>query len=171
MSAQWVASQERCKGSFILARKWKWEWHHFKINVHIEQRPTDQRKKFAVTLTFAQYKWSFTTSCIACLTQSLSLESLGLSSATPWVYSCHVGVLGSPVFRFVFRVKNLVDGIRVNILVSVAGDGLGYRLLLGLPPRAEIGSRDPSLSLCNVNMFCLKQCSHEVWIPDPSPAM
>ena len=36
---------------------------------------------------------------------------------------------------------------------------------------AEMGSRDPSPSLCNVNMFCIKQCSHEVWIQYPSPAI
>ena len=35
--------------------------------------------------------------------------------------------------------------------------------LITLPdPYAEIGSRNPSLSLCNVNMFCIVQCSYRV---------
>ena len=33
----------------------------------------------------------------------------------------------------------------------------------------EIGSRDPSLSLCNVNIFCTVQYRHQVWNPSLYP--
>ena len=39
----------------------------------------------------------------------------------------------------------------------------------GLLSKTEIESRDLSLSLCNVNMFCIVQCSHQVWNSNPSP--
>ena len=46
-------------------------------------------------------------------------------------------------------------------LIYIAGDGLG----LGPLSYTEIESRDPSLNLWNVNMFCIVQCSHWVWNP------
>ena len=62
-------------------------------------------------------------------------------------------------------------------LIYIAGDGLGYGLRLGFLSYTEMGSRDPSPSLCNVNMLCIVQCSHQVWnsslsvYPSHSPAM
>ena len=46
-----------------------------------------------------------------------------------------------------------------------------------IPVLYTIGTRDQSLSLCNVNMFCTMQCSQWVWnvnlslYPSPSPAI
>ena len=64
-------------------------------------------------------------------------------------------------------------------LIYIAGDGLGYGcgLRFGFLSYIEIGSRDPSPSLCTVNMLCIVQYSHRVWNPSlsvyrsPSPAM
>ena len=56
-------------------------------------------------------------------------------------------------------------------------DGLGQKTQTQFLSFTEIGSRDPSPSLCNVNMFCIIQCSHLVrnpnlsLYPSPSPAM
>ena len=50
-------------------------------------------------------------------------------------------------------------------------DSFGFRSY------TETGRRDPSPSLCNVNMFCMVQHSHRVWKPNlslylsPSPSM
>ena len=44
---------------------------------------------------------------------------------------------------------------------NIAGDMLRYRLRHRFVPYAEIGSRDPNLNSCNVNMFCTVQCSHQ----------
>ena len=55
-----------------------------------------------------------------------------------------------------------------NWLIYIAGDGLRYRLGLRFLSCTEIGSRDSSSSLCNVNTFCIVQCSHQVWNLDPS---
>ena len=55
-------------------------------------------------------------------------------------------------------------------LIYTAGYGLGYRLILGFLFYTEVGSRDPSLSLCNVNLFCIVQCSHQVWNPNLYPS-
>ena len=60
-------------------------------------------------------------------------------------------------------------------LIYIAGDGLRYGL--GFMSYKEIGSRDQSPSLCNVNMFCTVQCSHLDWnqnlslYRNPSPSM
>ena len=54
------------------------------------------------------------------------------------------------------------------ILVYVYGDWPGYALGLGLLSYTDIGSRNPSPSLYNVNMFCMVQCSHWVWNPNLS---
>ena len=49
-------------------------------------------------------------------------------------------------------------------LFYIAGDRIGYRLRLRIIVlQTQIGSRDLSPSLCNVNMFCIVQCSHPVW--------
>ena len=56
-------------------------------------------------------------------------------------------------------------------LIYIAEDGLGYGLRLGFLYCTELGSRDWSLSLCNVNMFCIVQCSHWVWNPNPYPSL
>ena len=40
-------------------------------------------------------------------------------------------------------------------LPIIVGDRLGYGFLLRFLSYTEIGSRDPSWSLCNVNMFCI----------------
>ena len=56
---------------------------------------------------------------------------------------------------------------RLNVclwLIYITRDGLG----LGFPSFTEIGSRHPSLSLCNVNVFCIVQCRSRVWNPNPS---
>ena len=42
---------------------------------------------------------------------------------------------------------------------------------LGILYCAEIGSRNPSPSLCNVNIFCKAQCNHLVWSPSPHPSL
>ena len=47
-------------------------------------------------------------------------------------------------------------------LTYIARDGLWYKIGTCLPVLTEIGSRDPSVSLCNVNMFCIVQCGHQV---------
>ena len=52
-------------------------------------------------------------------------------------------------------------------LLYMAGDGFRYGL--GFLSYTEIGSRNPSPSLCNGNMFCIVQCSHWVWNPNPNP--
>ena len=49
-------------------------------------------------------------------------------------------------------------------LIYIAGDGLG----LGFFTYTEIGSGNTGPSLCNVNMFCIVQCSHRVWKPNLS---
>ena len=51
-------------------------------------------------------------------------------------------------------------------LIYIAGDGLG----LGFLSYAEIGSRDLSPSLCNVNMFCIVQCSSSKSVPESDSA-
>ena len=50
-------------------------------------------------------------------------------------------------------------------LKHIAELGYGYGLGLGFMSHAEIRSIDLSPSLCNVNMFCIVQCSHRVWNP------
>ena len=45
----------------------------------------------------------------------------------------------------------------------IAGDRLGYGIGLWFLSYTEIESRDPSPSMCNVNMFCIVQCNHWVW--------
>ena len=45
---------------------------------------------------------------------------------------------------------------------------LRYGARLRFLSYTEIGNRDSSLSLCNTNMFCIVQCSHQVWNPIPS---
>ena len=52
-------------------------------------------------------------------------------------------------------------------LIYIARDGLGYRLRF-LSCTAEIWSRDPSLSLCNVRTLYIVHCSHRDWSPNPS---
>ena len=39
-------------------------------------------------------------------------------------------------------------------LIYISGDGLRYGIELGFLSCTEIGNRDPSQSLCNMNMFC-----------------
>ena len=39
-----------------------------------------------------------------------------------------------------------------------------------LRSRTVVRRRDLSPSLCNVNMFCIVQCSHWVWKPSPGPS-
>ena len=51
----------------------------------------------------------------------------------------------------------------------IAGYGLGYGPGLGFLSCTEVGSRDLSPSLCNVNMFCIVQCKYWVWNRSPSP--
>ena len=57
----------------------------------------------------------------------------------------------------------------VVMLIYIADYGLWYGLGLGFLSFTEIGSRDLSPSLWNVNMFCIVQCSHQVWNMSPSP--
>ena len=54
------------------------------------------------------------------------------------------------------------------MLIYIAGDGLRYGYGLQFLFYTEVGSRDPSPSLCNANMSCTVQCTHQVWNPDPS---
>ena len=54
-------------------------------------------------------------------------------------------------------------------LKALPGSDIGYGLGLGFQSYAEIRNRDRNPSLCNVNMFCIVQCSHQVWNLSPSP--
>ena len=47
----------------------------------------------------------------------------------------------------------------------ITGLGYGYGLRLGFLFYSEIRNRDQSLNLCNVNMFCIAQCSSRPWNP------
>ena len=53
--------------------------------------------------------------------------------------------------------------------------GYAYSLRLGFLSYAKIGSKDLSPNPCNVNMFYVAQCSHQVWnlslYLNPSTAM
>ena len=53
-------------------------------------------------------------------------------------------------------------------LIYIAVGGLGYRFRLGFLSCTEIGSSDLSLSLYNVNVLYIIQCSRQVWNPNPS---
>ena len=65
------------------------------------------------------------------------------------------------------RDDKVVLEARVAI-IYIAEEGLGYRYGLGFLSYPELGSRDLSPSLCNVNVFCIVQCSYRVWNPNPS---
>ena len=70
------------------------------------------------------------------------------------------------------KFMNTVTGIAYDVIelcfIYIAGDGLWDGLRAGFLSFTEIESRGLSPSLCNVNMFCIVQCSHRAWNPNPS---
>ena len=65
------------------------------------------------------------------------------------------------------KFMNAVTGIAYDAIelcfIYIAGRRLWDELGPGFLSFIEIRSRDVSPSLCNVNIFCLVQCSHWAW--------
>ena len=81
-----------------------------------------------------------------------------------WSFSLSLGVNWTLKVRF-YTKRQVPHTNRNRVpldlwLIHTAGEGLRYWLGLGLLSYTELGSRDPSPSLCNVNMLCIVQCSH-----------
>ena len=73
------------------------------------------------------------------------------------------------LYEYILKIRLYTENLHALWLIYIAGDGPRYRLEPGFLSYTETGSRDLSLGLCNVNMFGIVQCSHQIWNPNLSP--